>query len=344
MIRIENIYYMLAYAFCVLQEKGYQELATEEFENATELLCAILCKGVAIQVKRGLGKAYITKEELLRTPKGKIEINESIKMQSIRKKQMICSYDTCSVDFYCNQIIKTTLCEMLRTNISKARKKEIRRLLLFFTEVSTLEISLINRNFFYDRNNQTYMMLMEICQMLLKERIQTNTKGSICIREFADEQTMPKLYEKFLLQYFQKEHKQLKVYAPQIKWKLDDGMAHQLPIMQSDIVISNPQTNKILIIDAKYYTHNMQAKASYTKKTIHSANLYQIFAYVKNWNAKEDEIVMGMLLYARTEDEIQPNHGYQMSGNQIYVQTLDLNCKFDKIKEQLDRIAKLVYE
>ena len=342
MIRIENIYYMLAYAFDILQQKEYKELATEKFENATELLCAILCKGVAIQVKRGLGRAYITKEEALSTPKGKIEINESIKMQSMQKKQMICSYDTCSIDFYGNQIIKTTLCAILRTNTSKARKKEIRKLLLFFTEVSTLELSLINWNIFYDRNNQTYMMLIAICQMLVKEQIQTTKKGSICIREFADEQTMPKLYEKFLLQYFRKEHKQLKVYAPQIKWKLDDGMANQLPIMQSDIVISNPQTNKTLIIDAKYYTHNMQSKSSYTKKTIYSANLYQIFTYVKNWNAKEDETVIGMLLYARTEDEIQPNHRYQMSGNQIYVQTLDLNCKFDKIKEQLDRIAKLV--
>lgn len=344
MIRIENIYYMLAYSFQVLQEKGYKDILTEEFENAEELLSAILCKGVAIQIKRGLRRAYITQEESLSTPKGKIEMNQSIKTQSVRKKQFVCSYDEFSVDFYLNRIIKTTLNALLCANISKARKKEIRKLLLFFAEVATLDVHNINWNIQYDRNNQTYHMLVAVCQMILKGILQTNADGSTHIMEFADEQTMPKLYEKFILNYFRKEHKELKVYAPQIKWMLDDGIDNRLPIMQSDIVISNKQTRKTLIIDAKYYTHNMQMKAPYMSQTIHSANLYQIFAYVKNWKAKENETVMGMLLYARTEDEVQPDNTYQMSGNQIHLRTLDLNCKFNVIAAQLDAIAKMVCE
>lgn len=42
MIRIQNIYHMLAYAFQVLCEQGYREMATEEFDNAAELCAAIL--------------------------------------------------------------------------------------------------------------------------------------------------------------------------------------------------------------------------------------------------------------------------------------------------------------
>lgn len=342
MICIENIYYMLSYAFGVLQEKSYRDILTEKFDNAQELLSAILCKGVAMQIKKGLSKAYITKVEPLNIPKGKIEINESIKTQSLRKKQVVCSYDEYSVDFYLNRIIKTTLYALLRADISKARKKEIRKLLLFFSEVSLLDASNINWNIRYDKYNQTYAMLISVCQMLLEGTLQTNRAGTTHIMEFVDEQTMPKLYEKFLLHYFKKEHKELHVSAPQIKWKLDDEMAYQLPIMQSDVVLWNKKTKKILIMDAKYYTHTMQRKTPYSNPKIHSANLYQIFTYVKNWNAKEDETIMGMLLYARTEDEMQPNNCYQMSGNSIYVRTLDLNCKFDVIKEQLDEIAGLL--
>ena len=33
MIRIQNIYHMLAYAFQVLREQGYRDVATEEFAN-----------------------------------------------------------------------------------------------------------------------------------------------------------------------------------------------------------------------------------------------------------------------------------------------------------------------
>ena len=48
MIRVQNIYYMLAYAFQILHEQGYKDVAAEEFENAAELLSAILCKGVSV--------------------------------------------------------------------------------------------------------------------------------------------------------------------------------------------------------------------------------------------------------------------------------------------------------
>lgn len=47
----------------------------------------------------------------------------------------------------------------------------------------------------------------------------------------------------------------------------------------------------------------------------------------------------GMLLYAKTDEEIQPNNVYQMHGNQISVKTLDLNLPFVEIAAQLDRIV-----
>ena len=344
MIRVENVYYMLAYAFQILQEQGYKNVLAEEFDNVEELLSAILCRGVSVQLKRGLNRQYISREEPLTSPKGKLEINESIKTSVIRKKQLICSYDEFSVDEYMNRIIKSTLELLLRDDISKTRKKEIRKVLVFLRDVSVLDVHNINWNLRYDRNNQTYRMMIAVCEMVVKGMLQSNTDGAMHVMDYLDEQTMPKLYEKFILGYYQCEYKDkgIKAYSPQIKWQLDDEMGLYLPTMQSDIVISCESTKKTLIIDAKYYSHNMQTKAPYTSQTIHSANLYQIFTYVKNWNVKEGEKVSGMLLYARTDDEIQPNNSYQISGNQISVQTLNLDCKFEKIREQLDRIAEMV--
>ena len=65
MIRVQNVYYMLAYAFQVLHEQGYKNVATEEFDNVAELLSAILCRGVSVQIKRGLIRQYISREEAL---------------------------------------------------------------------------------------------------------------------------------------------------------------------------------------------------------------------------------------------------------------------------------------
>ena len=50
---------MLLYAFQVLNEQGYKNIATEQFNNTAELMAAILAKGITVQIKRGLGKEYI---------------------------------------------------------------------------------------------------------------------------------------------------------------------------------------------------------------------------------------------------------------------------------------------
>ena len=340
--RVQNIYYMLAYAFQVLHENSYKDVALEEFENGLELLAEILCRGVSIQVKRGLGRQYLTREEALSSPHGKIEVNASIKALTLRKKQLVCAYDEFSIDAYSNRIIKTTMIVLLRSNISKGRKKELRKLLVFFDGVSLLAIHAVNWNISYDRNNQTYRMIIAVCQLILKGMIQTETGGAVRMVEYLDDQSMARLYEKFILGYYQREHPELKAYAPQISWAVTDGYRSQLPTMQTDIVLSDRSSSKTLIIDAKYYSHNMQMKAPYTARTIHSANLYQIFAYVKNWPAAPDESVAGMLLYAGTDNEIQPNDDYQISGNTISVKTLDLDCDFAHIAEQLDAIAATV--
>ena len=320
MIRVQNVYYMLAYAFQVLHEQGYKNVATEEFDNVAELLSAILCRGVSVQIKRGLIRQYISREEALASPRGKLEIGKSIKTQAIRKKQLVCNYDEFSVDAYPNRIIKTTMDLLLRGSISKARKKEIRKLMIFFDGISILDIHSINWDIQYDRNNQTYRMLIAVCRFVIKGLLQTTADGSTKIMDYADDQTMAKLYEKFILGYYQREHPELKAYSPQIAWQVTDGYRTLLPTMQSDIVITNKA--------AKNMT-----------QTLHSGNLYQIFTYVKNWSAAPDEVVSGMLLYAGTDDTIQPNNDYQMSGNQISVKTLDMDCDFSKIAAQLDSIA-----
>ena len=84
-------------------------------------------------------------------------------------------------------------------------------------------------------------------------------------------------------------------------------------------------------------------QTQYDVSTIHSNNLYQIFTYVKNKEAELSELsheVAGMLLYARTDELIQPDNEYRMSGNRISVKTLDLNREFKVIAGQLNGFVR----
>ena len=338
MIPIQNVYYMLSYAFQVLSEQGYKNIATEHFDSTAELCAAILTKGISFLLKRGLGKEYIPQEEALSSLRGKIEISDSIKGRTMLKKQLICSYDDFSVNSYMNRIIKSTVELLLHAYISKARKKELRKLMVYFKDIDLLDVHTINWSIQYNRNNQTYRMLISICWLLIKGLLQTSSDGSTRLMDFLDEQRMCRLFEKFILEYYSKEFPALNVRASQIPWALDDGIGTMLPMMQSDITLSHG--NEVLIIDAKYYSRTTQVQ--YDVQTLHSGNLYQIFTYVKNRDSEFGEKahkVSGMLLYAKTDETIQPDNTYLMSGNRISVKTLELNMEFVQIASQLNEIV-----
>ncbi|AOZ72144.1 5-methylcytosine-specific restriction endonuclease system specificity protein McrC [Boudabousia tangfeifanii] len=338
MIPTRNIYYMLAYAFTVLREDKYREVATEDFDHSADLLAAILERGISSQVKRGLGRDYLDRTDQLSSLRGKIEVSESVKTQAFQRRQMVCSYDDFSVDTAANRIIKATVNLLLRSDIDKSRKKSLRKLMVFFAEVRLVDLRQVSWRLRYDRNNQTYRMLIGVCWLVFKGLLQTEDDGSTRLMSFFDESSMCRLYEKFILEFYRQEHPELTAEASQIGWVLDDGFSDMLPIMRSDITLSRGE--EVLIIDAKYYSHT--TTVNYDVHKIKSANLYQIFTYVKNKDASlnsQPHQVSGMLLYAKTDEEIQPDCVYQMSGNQISVKTLDLNLPFEEIRAQLDQIV-----
>lgn len=183
----------------------------------------------------------------------------------------------------------------------------------------------------FDRNNQTYRMLMDACWLAVKSLLQTQANGTTRLADSLDEQCMSRLCEKFILEYYHREHPELTV----IDWALDDDLDDMLPAMHSNIMLTYEST--VLIIDAKYYAHAMQQQ--FDKRSIHSGNLYQIFTYMKSKEAKLAGVLHEMpsiLLYTRTDEEIQPDCVYHMSGNRISVLMLDLDRPFKEIRRQLD--------
>ena len=343
MIRVRNLFHMLAYAFSALTEQGYRAVATEDFDNAAELCAAILERGVSLQLKRGLGQEYVNRSEARSCLRGKIEVTESVKSQAVWRRQLVCSYDEFSVDTTMNRVIKATVALLVRADISRARKKSLKKLMMFFADVRDIDLHRVDWNMRFDRNNRTYRMLMAVCWLVVKGLLQTQSDGATRMMDFFDEQRMSRLYEKFILEYYRREHPRLRARASFVEWALDDGMMDGLPAMRSDITLS--ARGRVLIIDAKYYAATMQR--NFDKRSVHSGNLYQIFAYVKNKQAALERVgerveVSGMLLYAATDEEVQPDFRYRMSGNQIGVRTLDLDRPFEEIRAQLDGIADML--
>ena len=342
-IFIKNIYYMLSYAFMPLQQDGYENVEKEEFDNIHNLLAAILAKGIGRQLKQGLYREYLNRTETMPSLRGKLDMPGTIQNRLARRRVLTCEFDELSENNLFNQIIKTTVMLLLRhKDVKSDIKSELKKEMLFFSEVDTIDPASVRWSALrFQRNNNTYRMLISICQLVIEGMLLTTEKGEYRLASFIKPEQIERLYQSFILEYYAKEHPEIKARASQIPWVLDDGYATLLPNMQSDITLTNKAGNRVLIIDAKYYTSTLQTH--FGAQTQHSGNMYQIFTYVKNKEASFGDApheVSGMLLYARTDEEVQPDNTYQMSGNQISVHTLDLNRRFPEIAAQLDRIAE----
>lgn len=337
-IFIKNIYYMLSYAFKELNQGVYENVEKEDFENIHNLFAAILSKGIGKQLKQGLYREYVSINEDRSSLRGKIDMPGTVKLQVSQKRYLSCEYDELSENNLLNQILKMTALLLIKSNEVKSEyRDDLKKEMLYFSTVEVIEPYGIQwSGIRFHRNNNSYRMLISICQLIVEGMLMSTTSGDYKLASFIDDQRMCRLYEKFILEYYAKEWPRLNASAPEIPWALDDGLGTMLPVMQSDIVLQ--YKNQVLVIDAKYYGQIMQQQ--FDVETVRSNNLYQIFTYVKNLSIKQqDKIVSGMLLYAKTEKGIQPDYSYQMSGNTISVMTLDLNTEFKDISAQLDNVA-----
>ena len=335
-ILIRNIYYMLAYAFQELRQNNYAEIEGEKFDDIYDLFAEILVRGISYQLKQGLYREYVAQNESMQTIKGKINIYGTIANRVRNNQQIVCDYDELSENNLYNQILLTTITTLVRhSDVKKAKKSKLKQLMIFFQNVQPVDIHTIRWNALrFDRNNRNYRMLLYLCYFIISEWLITTDEGHFKMRGFSDEH-MCRLFEKFVLEYYKKHHPELKAEAKQIDWNIvkEQSTINILPIMQTDILLNIGE--RTLIIDTKYYAQSMQKR--FDKTTIHSNNFFQILAYVNQYDRDHQGNVDGMLLYAKTQEDIVPDGQMkQRDGNTIYFKTLDLNSDFDTIKKRLD--------
>ncbi len=339
-ILILNIYYMLAYAFQELRKNNYAEVDKEIFEDIYDLFAELLARGISYQLKQGLYKEYIPKDDSLQTVKGKIDINGTINNRLHDSRRIHCDFDELSENNIYNQILLTTAMILIKhSEVKKDKKAKLKQLMLFFQNVNPVDIHAIRwKALRFDRNNRNYRMLLYICYFIINEWLLTTENGQFKMPEFSDDH-MCRLFERFVLEYYKKHHPEVKANAAQIGWNIVEESTDTsiLPIMQSDIVLTLGE--RTLIIDTKYYSKIMQEQ--YDKKTLRNSHLYQIRTYVDEYDREHRHNVDGMLLYAKTkEEDFEDAQITHRDGYSLLIRTLDLNTKFENIKKRLDSFVE----
>ncbi|MDR2350292.1 MAG: 5-methylcytosine-specific restriction system specificity protein McrC [Deltaproteobacteria bacterium] len=294
--KIKSLYRMLCYAFKALLETGIANVAAEECDNVHDLFAAILALGVGAQIKRGMHRFYVQKQEDLAGLRGKINVSETIKRETLSRGKLVCRFDEFSTDIPHNQALKSVLLLLLRHgNVRNDNKKAILNLLPYFSDVSDVDPASIKWDTLtYHRHNSSYEMLIGICRLTVKGLLLTNELGSHKLASWLQEEQMHLLYQNFLLAYYKHHHKEYSPSAARIFWDVKTGeRGEHLPVMKTDVTLEKGKRR--LIIDAKYYSYGPWRK-HYDRKIFLSANLYQIYAYVKNSDKYAAGHVAGALL------------------------------------------------
>ncbi len=345
-IPIQNIYYMLAYAFQILRQSNFCRIESEEFENIEDLFAEILTVAVSQQLKQGLHREYVNRIENLSGFRGKLDMSKTILNKMQRKQMLSCEFDELTENNIYNQVIKATMSLLLRKRTVKLERRcKLKKSLAFFDGIDTVKLSSIRwSSLRFCRHNHIYEMLINICYFVYASQLPTSTDGQYFMAVFS-ENNMAKLFEKFVLEYYRFHYGYLVPTSAQVKWDLDVQAEQRgtsfLPKMQTDIFLQNKKNGKELIIDTKFYSQIFQAHMGVEK--LHSDNLYQIFAYVKNKDIGNTGNVAGMLLYADIGSTVALDYSYSIGGNPIYVRTLDLNQNFQYIAQQLNQIVEVYF-
>lgn len=348
-IYLKNIYYMLSYAFKDIQNINKDKLNTEEFENIWELFSKIISDAMMSLAKRGLHKEYIETVQEIDGIKGKLKFNESIGFFARSSLKTICTIDEYTEDILFNQIIKSAAVILFKSKKVQKFKNNLKQSLFLFSSIQEINISTVKwEGLNFNRLNNHYKLLINICRMIFTAKILTEEKGNVELPNFISDKDLADLYEKFIFEYYNYHYnkKGLKKSRPHIQWNITSANTldlNQLPQMRTDIVLK--YKDKILIIDAKFYSKIFVKIDRYEKSSdkIRSFHLYQIYTYVNNFDNKENNQISGMLLYAQTldnslvlDDKLTP---YNIGNNDFYINSLDLNKDFEDIKRQLNLIA-----
>jgi 5-methylcytosine-specific restriction enzyme subunit McrC len=337
-IPIKNIYYLLCYAWDSLDQKDTVSAGVDDFKDLSDLFAKVLATGTAQLLKRGVDQGYRCYEETTRSIRGKVLLAPSVQKVLLRQAQAYCAFDDRTPNVLHNQILRATIrrllcCETLEPAIRDELDVVFRR----FPPVD--ELSLRTRHFGeirLTRNNKRYRLLLDVCRIVHDHWLTTEGRGPITFHDFIrDEGRMRRLFQAFVRNFYDREAREYRVWSEDIAWETatagpDDRF---LPKMQTDVCLAHRTSGLKIVVETKFKSEVFQRH--FEAEKVHSDNLYQLYAYLKNLEGKgaANRTCSGILLYAAAEAHADLR--FRVPGHDIRVYTLDLSQDWRNIEASL---------
>lgn len=337
MIPIQNLFYLLLYAWDALDEAGILAITAEPETHLLDLLAAVLHRGIDYLLRRGLDRNYLAQREAIPGIRGKLDLTGTIKANLMPRAHAVCEFDEFSHDVLHNRLLRSTLRRLLRTRRLDPRLRDsIRATYHRLHEVTDIPITpRAFRSVHLHRNNRVYRFLLDTCLLLYQCLIPDEATGELRFRSFVrDKNRMHRLFERFVRNFLRREQSNFHVEAETLYWEQTTGSATDLaylPSMRTDVTLRRP--GRALVIDAKFYREPLQLH--HDRWTVRSSHLYQLFTYLRNLAARDQRAaeIDGILLYPQATRVLDLT--YHIHGHCVRIRTINLKQPWTQIHNDL---------
>lgn len=334
-IPIQNIYYLLCYAWDKLTERDIVNVESLDSTTLAELFARVLINGTNHLLKRGFDRGYVPQHEWTGRLRGRICFQEAIRRNATLTGRLPCDFDELSYNVLHNQILKATMRQLIRTGrLATECSEGLAQLCRLFSDIQDIELT--NRVFgqvqLY-RNNQFYDFLLKVCELIYRNLLVTEISGTSKFMDFVrDKQQMAILFENFVRNFY-RVHTDYVVKREDIYWHwiaADEVAAGLLPKMQTDISLTSAARK--VIIDCKFTPEATQHH--YEAEKLRATHLFQIYAYLNNLReGKLTDTCEAMLLYPTVDSPLAAS--YTDKGRKISIRTINLDQPWQSIHQDL---------
>lgn len=336
-IPIRNLYYLLLYAWDVLDIAETVQVSDVPSEHTLDLLAFVLSHATERLMKRGLDREFLETKVQSTAVRGSIDFAESVASGAVMRRQLTCTTDELSSHVLQNKIIKSTINRLVASeNLHSEIRGDLRRLHSRLEGMSEARLSPgIFARVKLHRNNRDYQVLMSVCRLVYENCGIDSATGNVAFFDFTqDEKKMRVLFEAFVRNFLRRKLQgDALVGARQCEWHDKRGspdVLEFLPTLNMDVIID--RGHRIQVIDTKFTDKIFTEWRG--KQRFRTSHLYQLFSYVENLSGhRPKSSISGMLLYPQVGSETSMR--FSMKGRQYHVASLNLNDHWQAIENRL---------
>ncbi|WP_132249209.1 McrC family protein [Methylobacterium segetis] len=292
-----------------------------------EILIRLFCDKLAAVLRRGLPRAYVSREDDLPALRGRLDVVRQCTVLAASPQRLACRYEELDADIALNRILKAALVRLKRVARAPETRRRLNELLLIYDDVSLpSRAALPWHAVALDRTNAGWREVLGFARLLLGDRFQTTSAGDG--RGFALLFEMNLLFEAFVGHSLRRalagSGASVTLQGPPDHALHDLTLGRPLFATRPDIVVTRAG-RAVMILDTKW--KRLTSSTEDPRRGVGQADVYQMMAYAQVYGCREL-----MLVYPHHAGLPQPAGSLtahaiaNLDGSCLQVVTLDLTA------------------